>query len=97
MARRTRDEWRELVDRQRESGLSVSEFCRREQTTENSFYRWRRRLTGEMGNSFVPLSIRERATVDIELPCGATVKVATDQQSLQEVFAALLSVEANDA
>ena len=31
MARRTRDEWRELVDRQRESGLSVSEFCRREQ------------------------------------------------------------------
>ena len=46
---------------------------------------------------FVPLSIAERETVDIELPCGATVKVATDRQSLQEVFAALLSVEAHDA
>ena len=97
MARRTRDEWRELVDRQRESGLSVSEFCRREQTTENSFYRWRRRLTEEVETRFVPLSITQRATVDIELPCGATVKVATDRQSLQEVFAALLSFEAPDA
>ena len=46
---------------------------------------------------FVPLSIAERAAVEIELPCGATVKVATDRQSLQEVFAALLSVEAHDA
>lgn len=81
------------MDRQRESGLSVSRVL----STENSFYRWRRCLTVEMEARFVPLSIAERETVDIELPCGATVKVATDRQSLQEVFAALLSVEAHDA
>lgn len=97
MVRRTREQWREVVDRQQQSGLSVSEFCRRESVTQNSFYRWRRILTDEAAANFVSLSVVERATVDIELPCGATVKVAADRASLREVFAALLSVESADA
>lgn len=97
MVRRTREQWREVVGRQQQSGLSISGFCRRESLTENSFYRWRRIFAEEAETSFVPLSVVERTTVDIELPCGATVKVAGNRESLQEVFAALLSIEADDA
>ena len=97
MVRRTRDEWRALVERQRRRGLSVAEFCRRAAVTENSFYRWRRIFAEEGEASFVPLAVVERRLVEIELPCGATVKVAADRDSLQDVFAALLSVETNDA
>jgi transposase-like protein len=97
MARRTRDEWREVVARQEQSGLNVSKFCRRDGVTENSFYRWRRVLADESEARFIPLSIVGRMTVDIELPCGATVKVAADRASLREVFGALLRAEAGDA
>ena len=95
--RRTREEWRDLVDRQRGSGLSVSEFCRREETTENSFYRWRRAFAEEAESSFVPLTVVELRRIEVELPCGATVKIAADRDSLQRVFAALLSIESSDA
>lgn len=95
--RRTREEWRDLVRRQRESGLSISEFCRREKTTEGSFYRWRRTFGEEGEPSFVPLTVVESRRVEVDLPCGATIKIAADQESLRQVFAALLSVEANDA
>ena len=51
----------------------------------------------EVEASFVLLTLVELPRVEVELPCGATVKVAGDRESLREVFAALLSVEANDA
>ena len=36
--------WRAVLDRQRQSGLSSREFCRREPLAEVSFYAWRREL-----------------------------------------------------
>ncbi len=38
--------WRELIGRQAESGVTVDEFCRRQQVSVSSFYDWRRRLAG---------------------------------------------------
>lgn len=35
--------WRERLRRYRGSGLTVAEFCRREQVSVPSFYQWRRR------------------------------------------------------
>ena len=93
MLRRTRDEWLELVERQKGSGLSVAEFCRRNGLTENSFYRWRRLLGDEVEVPFVSLSVVASPTVDVELPGGAIVKAAASRETLREVFAALLSVE----
>ena len=40
--------WRERVDRQRVSGLSVDQYCQNEGIARSSFYRWIRRL-GEGG------------------------------------------------
>ena len=36
--------WREVLERQAESGLSVAAFCRHESVSAPSFYFWRRRL-----------------------------------------------------
>ncbi len=36
--------WREVMNRQRQSGLSVREFCRRAVVSEASFSAWRREL-----------------------------------------------------
>jgi transposase-like protein len=39
-----RDQWRQRIKRQRESGLSIAEFCRREDISAHRFYVWRRNL-----------------------------------------------------
>ncbi|MCO6439039.1 MAG: hypothetical protein J5J06_18255 [Phycisphaerae bacterium] len=36
--------WREILQRQSSSGLSVAAFCRRSRISQASFYTWRRRL-----------------------------------------------------
>ena len=36
--------WRGVIKKQRASGLSVAEFCRRNDVADALFYRWRRRL-----------------------------------------------------
>jgi len=38
------DQWRRRVKRQRESGLSIAEFCRREKVSAHSFHGWKRKL-----------------------------------------------------
>jgi transposase-like protein len=38
------DQWRQRVKRQRESGLSIAEFCRREKVSPHSFHAWKRKL-----------------------------------------------------
>jgi transposase-like protein len=38
------DQWRQRMKRQRESALSIAEFCRREDISAHSFYVWRRNL-----------------------------------------------------
>jgi transposase-like protein len=38
------DQWRQRVKRQRESGLSIAEFCRGENVSAHNFYVWRRNL-----------------------------------------------------
>jgi transposase-like protein len=38
------DQWRQRIKRQRESGLSIAEFCRRENISSHGFYVWRRNL-----------------------------------------------------
>jgi hypothetical protein len=37
-------QWRERIERQRESGLSIAEFCRRESIPRQGFHVWKRKL-----------------------------------------------------
>ena len=43
------ERWRTLLESQRESGLSVAEFCRREEIGQHRVYYWRRRFRGVPG------------------------------------------------
>jgi transposase-like protein len=43
-ARRDSSTWREIVDRQVQSGSTVAEFCQREGLSVASFYGWRSKL-----------------------------------------------------
>ena len=45
--RRTREQWQELVDKQAESELSVSEFCTHHDLTVSNFYLWRKKLSDD--------------------------------------------------
>ena len=54
--------WRERVDRQSRSGLSVRAFCRRENLPESAFYFWRRTIAQRD---------REQQTSPPRLPSGA--------------------------
>ncbi len=38
-------QWRERLSRWRDSGLSIVEFCRREEVSQASFFVWRKRLS----------------------------------------------------
>ena len=42
------DQWRQRIERQRESGLSIAEFCRRENIPRQGFHVWRRKLRPTM-------------------------------------------------
>jgi transposase-like protein len=38
--------WRDVLERQRESGSSVRQFCREHQISEASFHSWKRKIAG---------------------------------------------------
>ncbi|MEQ8784650.1 MAG: transposase [Pirellulaceae bacterium] len=99
------ERWRELLRRQAESGWSVAEFCRRRDVSEASFYQWRKRLRADplsaaaTGRSspgpFLPLAVVGAAGVEIELPCGAMVRIPLgDQRTLEQVITLLIKQEA---
>lgn len=88
MAKRQRDPakevyWREVLGRHASSGLSVREFCQREQLTESAFYAWRRTV-GERdeartsGPAFLPAivtkeTVRE-SSIAVELAGGCVLR-----------------------
>ena len=40
------DQWHQRIERQRVSGLSIAEFCRREGVSQATFFTWKRRFRG---------------------------------------------------
>jgi transposase-like protein len=55
MARRRSSEreqfWRDLIERQPASGLSIARICQQAGVSANSFYVWKRRLRPQIGRS----------------------------------------------
>jgi transposase-like protein len=48
------DQWQQRMERQRASGLSIAEFCRRENLSPHNFHVWRRKLDAKMSPRRVP-------------------------------------------
>ena len=71
----TRQKWRELVERQRSSGLSVAVFCARHGLAVPSLYAWRRRLAVapafvEAKLADVPEGARAAGEIEVRLRGG---------------------------
>lgn len=84
--------WAEVLGRHESSGLSVAEFCRREDLSPPSFYAWRRRRAG--APAFVELQVEPQAAPAIELlvadgRCRVLVRRGFDPDLLRELLAAL--------
>jgi hypothetical protein len=79
---RTADEWRSILRRQAESGLTIKEFCERETVCEQNFFRQRKKLGTEapvVTGGFVELKrlCSEAAVrVELQLPNGAILRIA---------------------
>jgi hypothetical protein len=118
------EQWAVWVGEQRDSELSVAEFCEWIGVSLNSFYRWRQKLAasgrlsardglarkqqvaseesqrlsarkGLMSSEprFVPLTVLTSPAVEIDLPCGAVVRVPNDDRSLRRVLGILLEAD----
>jgi len=80
--RRNAEEWREIIRRQAESGLSVERFCRRDSISVYVFREWRRRLGAAalpVKSRFVELTPgtdKESVRVELQLPNGAILRIA---------------------
>jgi transposase-like protein len=48
----------ELIKRQKETGLTITNFCSNEGIPKSSFYYWRKKLSKEPGNGFIPLLVK---------------------------------------
>jgi transposase len=90
--------WREIIDRQQASGLSVGAFCRRDSIAESSFFAWKRRLgAAPSGPAFVEAKVvqtpapRPAGGIEVRLRGGRRVRVRRgfDPALLVEVVAAL--------
>ena len=95
--------WRDLVERQRASGLSVAAFCRRDGVAASSFFAWKRKLgfvpaTPAFVEATVagtpptrPPTTRSAGRVEVRLRGGRRVRVGPgfDRDLLAEVVAAL--------
>ena len=93
-ARRSRDEWREIITQQQASGLTVAAFCRRAQLSPISFFAWRRKLRAAVTFAevkLVPPAAAKASGIELHLPSGRWVLVRPgfDQQTLLELVAAL--------
>ena len=60
--KRSSAEWREIIERQPLSGLSIAAFCKRESVCEPSFYSWRSRLAAGGVPALVQRSVPELPT-----------------------------------
>lgn len=94
--------WRDLIERQRASGLSVAVFCRRDGVAASSFFAWKRRLGSTPATpAFVeatvagtpprPPTTRSAGRIEVRLRGGRRVRVGRgfDRELLAEVVAAL--------
>jgi putative transposase len=79
---RNETQWRSLLSRFSDSGLSVSVFCRREAVSTASFYRWRGLLDRRRGGKDLAV-VSEPAFVDLgalrgESARGSSVELRLD-------------------
>lgn len=98
--RRGAAQWRELIEQQASSGLSIAAFCRERGLPPSNFYQWRRRLRVSQASpasaaaGFVRLEARGddplAETGPIMIRFGAQVTLHCGVSDLNSVIGALM-------
>ena len=95
----TAEQWANWFEEFDRSDVSIKAFCKRLGVSENTFYQWRKKLDQPAESSpagtFVPITVVADDDVKIEMPCGATIRVANNSSSLRPVFETLLAIRAS--
>ena len=93
--------WRELIEAQAASDLSVEAYCRRRGVSTSSFFAWRRRLAEDATPRFLPVQIAgaalsnepsaPRPAVELERADGMRIRVfdGARRETICDVLAAL--------
>ncbi|MBZ5626778.1 MAG: helix-turn-helix domain containing protein [Acidobacteriia bacterium] len=93
-----RDEaWRARIAAQKQSGVSVKQFCAQQGLTEQSFYYWRKRLQAPASMRFALVEAEprrgpaEHAALELVLTTGERLRISAgvDARTLQQVLEAL--------
>lgn len=95
--RHSAEQWEQWISEQQKSALSVRDFCNRVGVLQNAFDLWRRKLAtpspqqpDNVRSLFVPLKVISNPAIEVDLPCGAVVRVPNEEPSLQRVLGILL-------
>jgi hypothetical protein len=93
-----RDEaWRARLAAQKQSGVSVKQFCEQQGLTEQSFYYWRKRLQAPASMRFALVEAgprqgsAEHTALELVLTTGERLRIGggVDATTLQQVLEAL--------
>ena len=88
------EQWVQWIEQQKTSGLTVAAFCESIGVSQNAFYVRRRKLAEQEASreAFVSLKLSSTSTapVEVELGCGATVRVS-DPAYARTIVTALLN------
>ncbi len=88
--------WEDVSRRQSLSGQSAAVFCRNEGVDVNQLYAWRckqRKKAATNSSALVPVKIVESPSIEIDLPCGARMKVPANEETIRQVVSALVRLE----
>ena len=81
------EQWKEIIEAQRRSGMSAAEYCRRHGIKEKRFLYHRSRFSRE--SQYTALKPVRDERIEVELSNGAKLRVTTSQ--LKEVLDVLCS------
>ena len=92
------EDWRERIEAQERSGVSVKQFCEERGLTEQSFYSWRKRLQNQIPMRFALVDAGKtgrgpsaEATLELVLTTGERLLIGAgvDPAALRKVLEAL--------
>jgi hypothetical protein len=91
-----REFWRDLIHQQAQSGQQVRALCSEHGVTEQSFYGWKKRLSGEAPVSFALVATdgsggKQGALLELDLGPGQRLRIpcGVDAPTLRTVLAVL--------
>ena len=97
------EQWHQIIEGQRSSGLTVAAYCRDRGVTEGSFYTWKRRLRSPAKSNHSPARVfvemkppktSSSGAIEICLPAARCLLVRRgfDRELLIELIRALESI-----